>query len=351
MNTITYTRKSLLAASALAAAVLSACASNTPNASLESARFAVNQTAGTPEVVRYAPLELKAARDTIDQADSVWRNDHDAGEVNHLSYLATQRAAVARNLARSRQVDEDVKEANSAGDKLRLEARTREAEKARMDATVAQNQTQTAQAQARQSQLDAANARQTAVTALQNADAAARMAAADRAQSIAAQEAAAAERLRAEQASGTANAAEERVRQLEAQLKDIEGKQTERGLLVTLGDVLFAFNKAELTPQAGPRLDKLATFLKQFPRRKLLVEGYTDAIGTDAYNMELSERRAEAIREALIARGVDTTRVVTKGYGKAYPVADNSSIDGRAVNRRVEVVIADENGNLRGRGT
>ena len=94
MNTITYTRKSLLAASALAAAVLSACASNTPNASLESARFAVNQTAGTPEVVRYAPLELKAARDTIDQADSVWRNNHDAGEVNHLSYLATQRAAV-----------------------------------------------------------------------------------------------------------------------------------------------------------------------------------------------------------------------------------------------------------------
>jgi hypothetical protein len=75
------------------------------------------------------------------------------------------------------------------------------------------------------------------------------------------------------------------------------------------------------------------------------------SVGTDAYNMELSERRAETIREALVARGVDTTRVVTKGYGKTYLVADNSSTDGRAVNRRVEVVIADENGNLRGRGT
>ena len=344
MNTIASTRKSLLVMSALATAMIVGCASNAPNASLESARVAVNQTADNPEVVRRAPLELKAARDTIDQADGVWRSDRDEAEVSHLAYLAKQRAEVARNLARSRQVDEDVKDANSAGDKLRLEARTREAEKARMDATAAQNQTQTAQAQARQSQIDAA-------TAQQNAAAATRMAAADRAQSVAAQEAAAAERLRAEQAAGTATAAQERVRQLEAQLKDIEGKQTERGLLVTLGDVLFAFNKAELTAQAGPRLDKLASFLRQFPQRKLLVEGYTDAVGADAYNMELSERRAETIREALVARGVDTTRVVTKGYGKAYPVADNSSTDGRAVNRRVEVVIADENGNLRGRGT
>ncbi len=344
MKTSTCARKPLLVMSALSALVLAACASNAPNASLESARIAVNQTAGNPEVVRRAPLELKAARDTIDQADGVWRNDRDEGEVNHLAYLAKQRAEVARNLARSRQADEDVKDANNAGDKLRLEARTREAEKARLDAAVAQNQTQAAQAQARQSQIDAANAQQ-------NAAAATRMAAADRALSIAAQDAAAAERVRAEQAAAAANAAQERVRQLEAQLRDIEGKQTERGLLVTLGDVLFAFNKSELTAQAGPRLDKLAAFLRQFPQRKLLVEGYTDSVGTDAYNMELSERRAEAIREALVARGVDTTRVVTKGYGKAYPVADNASADGRAVNRRVEVVIADDNGNLRGRGT
>ena len=350
MKTINYTHKSLLVMSALTAAVLSACASNAPNASLESARVTVNQTASNPEVVRRAPLELKVARDTIDKADGVWRNDRDEGEVNHLAYLAKQRAEVARNLARSRQVDEEVKEANSAGDKLRLEARTREAEKARMDAAAAQNQAQTAQSQARQAQIDAANAQQTAATAQQNAVAATRMAAADRAQSVAAQEAAAAERLRAEQATGAASAAQGRVRQLEAQLKDIEGKQTERGLLVTLGDVLFAFNKAELTPQAGPRLDRLASFLKQFPQRKLLVEGYTDGVGGDAYNNELADRRAESIRDALVQRGVDTTRIVTKGYGKAYPVGDNASPEGRAMNRRVEVVIADERGLLKGRG-
>ncbi len=327
----------------LVAAVITACASNSTNPSIESARSQIARTAAVPEVNRRAPLEIKAARDSLDRADSAWKSNHDDAEASHLAYLATQRAEVARYLARSRQVDEDVKEANSATDRLRLEARTREAEQATAAAQNARNQAASAQMQTREAQAQAANAQQDAV-------AAARMAAAERAQSVAAQEAAAAERARADQANTSANAAQERVRQLEEQLRDIEAKQTERGLLVTLGDVLFAFNKAELTVQAGPRLDKLASFLKQFPQRKLLVEGYTDGVGGDAYNNELSERRAESIRDALVQRGVDTTRIVTKGYGKAYPVGDNANPEGRAMNRRVEVVIADERGLLKGRG-
>ena len=327
----------------LLAGGLAACASNTPNAAIENARVVVGKTGAEPEVARRAPLELKAARDAIDAADRSWKNDRDDAEATHLAYVATQRAEVARLLARSRQVDDDIKDARSTSDRLRLDARTREAEQARALASNAQNQAATAQMQARESQAQA-------VVAQQNADAATRMAAAERAQSVAAQEAAAAERVRAEQAALSADAAQQRVRELEAQLRDIEAKQTERGLLVTLGDVLFAFNKAELTGQAAPRLDKLASFLKQFPLRKLLVEGYTDGVGGDAYNNELSQRRAESIRDALAQRGVDTTRIVTKGYGKAYPVGDNGNPEGRAMNRRVEVVIADERGLLKGRG-
>jgi outer membrane protein OmpA-like peptidoglycan-associated protein len=336
MNTpMTMLRKPSIAMSLLAATLLAACASNAPNPALESARTEVNRTATNAEVLRRAPLELKLATDTIDQADKAWRNDGDDGEVKHLSYLAVKRAEIARNIARSRQVDDDIRDANSANDKLRLEARTREADQAKGLALSAQEE-------ARRAQLQAASAQQDAV-------AAGRIAQAERAQSVAAQEAAAAERLRAAQATDAATTAQERVRVLEAQMKEIEGKQTERGLLVTLGDVLFAFNKSELTAQAGPRLDKLASFLKQFPQRKLLVEGYTDSVGGDSYNMQLSERRAAAIRDALVQRGVDASRIVTKGYGKAYPVAENGTVDGRALNRRVEVVIADENGNLKGR--
>ena len=118
---------------------------------------------------------------------------------------------------------------------------------------------------------------------------------------------------------------------------------------MTLGDVLFEFGKSELTSQAGPRLDKLAEFLTQFPNRKLLIEGYTDSVGSDSYNQDLSDRRAQAVRDALVQRGVDSSRITARGYGKAHPVADNASPEGRAMNRRVEIVIADDKGNLRGR--
>ena len=112
----------------------------------------------------------------------------------------------------------------------------------------------------------------------------------------------------------------------------------------------FEFGKADLLSAAGPRLDKLATFLKQFPERRLLVEGYTDSIGSASYNLELSRRRAIAVQAALVQRGIAPDRILTQGYGKEYPVANNATAEGRAMNRRVEVIITDDQGVLRGRG-
>ncbi|MFT3814985.1 MAG: OmpA family protein [Acidovorax sp.] len=150
-------------------------------------------------------------------------------------------------------------------------------------------------------------------------------------------------------ARGDAAQANARAAALEARLKELQAQQTERGLLVTLGDVLFEFGKANLLPTAGQRLDQLADFLKQYPDRKLIIEGHTDSVGSDATNQALSERRAQAVQQALVVRGVDPSRITTRGYGKAYPVASNATPEGRALNRRVEVVIADEKGNLRSR--
>jgi len=307
-------RTTALATSLIAAGLLAACASTAPSAALEQARTAVGRAGTDPAVAQYAPLELKQASDALARADRFWADERDESETNHLAYIATQRAEIATNAARARMLDASIQSANSEADRIRLQARTREADEARLRADAQTRNAQIAQAQA-----------------------------------LSAEQRAAQQQAQANAALAQASAAQDRVRMLEAQLREMEAQQTERGLLVTLGDVLFAFNKAELSAQAGPRLDKLADFLKQFPERKLLIEGYTDSVGSDGYNQELSARRAGAVRDALVARGVDTGRITARGYGKVYPVADNASPEGRAMNRRVEIVIADDKGNLKGR--
>lgn len=298
-------RAGLFATSAAAIILLSACATrDVPTAPLQNARTTVDAAANNPKVVQLAPLELKAATDTLSRAESAWSKDADAGEAAHLSRLASERAQIAENLARSRQLDLDVKQAGV------------DAERNRLQGNLAQAQIQTEQARAQTEQARAAAAMNASV---------------------------------AQQAQQRAAASAAQVRSLQDQISDLQAQQTERGLLVTLGDVLFEFGKSELTSQAAPRLDKLAQFLTEFPNRKLLIEGYTDSVGGDAVNVTLSERRAQAVQQALTARGVAPARITVMGYGKVYPVADNSSPEGRAMNRRVEIVIADESGNLRSR--
>ncbi len=303
----TFRRYSALGAALLTAGLLSACASRAPLPALEQARSTVERTTTDPAVGRYAQLELRQARDALARADQAWNKDHDETETKHLAYLAERRAEIASNTARARDLEAQVQQTGSETDRLRLQARTTEAEQA----------TQRAQAATRDAQL----AQQQALSAEQ----------------------------RAQQQQQAALSAQDRVRALEGQLRELEAQQTERGLLVTLGDVLFAFDKAELSAQAGPRMDKLASFLAQFPERKVLIEGFTDSVGNDSYNRSLSERRAQAARDALVQRGVDRARISARGYGKSHAVADNASPEGRAMNRRVEIVIADEQGNLRGR--
>ena len=132
----------------------------------------------------------------------------------------------------------------------------------------------------------------------------------------------------------------------DAQIKALRGmnaKQTERGTLVTFGDVLFQFGKSNLQPNSRNNINTLANYLIQNPDRKVIVEGYTDSKGSASYNQNLSERRANAVKAALVRAGVDPSRIVAQGYGKEYPVADNSSNSGRAQNRRVEVTISNDN--------
>jgi len=127
------------------------------------------------------------------------------------------------------------------------------------------------------------------------------------------------------------------------QLRGLNAKQTERGTLVTFGDVLFDFDQASLKANSRDSITTLANYLIKNPDRKVIVEGYTDSKGSAAYNQGLSERRANAVKNALVRAGVDPSRIVAQGYGKEYPVASNATNSGRAQNRRVEVTISNDN--------
>ena len=143
--------------------------------------------------------------------------------------------------------------------------------------------------------------------------------------------------------------AESRADILEQRLAELEAEKTERGLVITLQDVLFDVDRAELKPGAYHTIDNLAAFMRDYPDRRVRIEGFTDSTGSDSYNQQLSESRAYAVRNALEQAGVDSSRIEVRGYGEAYPVATNDTGEGRQLNRRVEVLISDEQGSIASR--
>ncbi len=136
---------------------------------------------------------------------------------------------------------------------------------------------------------------------------------------------------------------------LRQQLAEMQAESTDRGMVLTLGDVLFDTGQATLQGSAMRTIDELAQFLENYPERRIRAEGYTDSTGSESFNQELSERRADAVAQALVDRGISRDRIETQGYGEAYPVAPNDTAADRQRNRRVEVVISDAEGELQGR--
>lgn len=130
--------------------------------------------------------------------------------------------------------------------------------------------------------------------------------------------------------------------QVGRELAELRAKKTERGYVLTLGDVLFDPNQASLRPGAQQDLYRLATFLKEHPEQRVLIEGHTDSMGSESYNLELSQLRAQAVQDFLIRNGIRPERITARGYGKAYPVASNDTAAGRQQNRRVEVIFSEQ---------
>ena len=135
----------------------------------------------------------------------------------------------------------------------------------------------------------------------------------------------------------------------QAQLENIEAAQTTRGIVLTLDDVSFDKGKAALKSGSQRPLDQIASFLSENPERRVQVEGFTDSEGANDYNLELSQSRADAVAMAIIQRGIDAQRVRALGYGEEFPVASNASVGSRQLNRRVEIIVSNNDAAIPGR--
>lgn len=143
-------------------------------------------------------------------------------------------------------------------------------------------------------------------------------------------------------ARGEAEAASTQVKELEQELAELKAKRTDRGYVVTLGDILFATNKANLMPGAQRTIDQVATFLNKHPEMRAIVEGHTDSTGSAEYNLTLSKARAESVRSAIMMRGINPQQISAEGRGELIPVASNANVAGRQQNRRVEILFVSD---------
>jgi len=263
------------------ALALAACAgAPQPNAALESAHAAVQAAQADPNVAKYAALDLEAAQKQLAVADDAALH-HKEAAIGQPAYLAAQNARLAQARAAAKADDARVAAGQADRDRIMLEARNKEVHQAQTEKNAALSQR---------------------------------------------------------------DQATEQTERLQSELDQLKAKPTPRGLVLTLGDVLFDTGKAQLNPGSQRKMDQLAQFLTEHAERRVQIDGFTDNVGSEAYNDDLSRRRAEAVKSALTARGIDPSRIGTEGYGKAYAVASNDNSGGRQLNRRVEVVIGQDNG-------
>jgi outer membrane protein OmpA-like peptidoglycan-associated protein len=268
--------------SAVLLALAAGCATTPVHSDrLDEARAEVEKVSADPLAQQAAGKDVEEARKDLQRADAALQQRQPPQDIDHLAYLALRHAQSGEARIADARARQQVAQAQEERNRIQLQEREQEVNKARNAAENARNT-----AAAAQSEL--ANARQ--------------------------------------------------------ELQDLQAKQTARGMVMTLSDVLFDTGQATLKPGADRALDRLAQFMKDSPGTDVLIEGHTDSVGTDDYNLGLSQRRAQAVADALSSRGVSGDRVQTKGLGKAYPVASNDTQAGRQQNRRVEIVFSDESG-------
>jgi outer membrane protein OmpA-like peptidoglycan-associated protein len=350
------------------------------NVALERARAAYSQVQANPDISSNAQVAMHEAAQALQKAEQA----KDVKEMEHLAYLAERQAQLAVAIADRKMAENERERLIKERDKILLEARERELERARSEAEAMSLEIERAKKEAEARTIEIERAKGEAAALARQAEQAKKEAEARTIEIEQAKKEAEAKALEIEQAKGEAAAlarqaerarseaearsleleqarkeAEAKAReaemasmqaeqamaqrkQLESELVELKAKQTERGIILTLGDILFAPGKAVLRSGSIRTIDTLSAFLKKYPNRNVLIEGHTDSIGSEMYNLGLSQHRADAVCTALTSKGIAAERITTKGYGEKYPVASNANRAGKQQNRRVEIIILDE---------
>ena len=301
-------RNATTAFGAVALAALGAACSQLPERieTLDQAREAVGVIEQDPLARDVAQSRYEQARSALARAEQGYEDGEDLEIIEHDAYVALRNAEIVQQQTAERRGREEIEQGEAARSQVLLEAREREAEQAGRLAERRGEALERREAELEQRTQQVRQAEQRAATLEQQTEA------------------------------------------LEQQLADLEAQETERGWVMTLDNVLFEHDRTELAPGADMTLDRLAEFLTSHPERNIVIEGHTDSTGEANYNRDLSRERAAAVRDALLARGVEGNRVEIRALGEEFPVATNETTAGRQLNRRVEIVLSDEEGRFAG---
>lgn len=301
---------------AAVAAVLVACSSAAvkPTGAAE-ARARLTQLQSDPNLANRAPIAIQSADTAVRAAE---QPEADSDLAMYRVYIADRKVDTARALAETRLAEDQRSTLRAQSEKARLDARTRELD-------VAQGQTAAAKIEGDEQTLVADRARGEA-------------AAADVAATNSAQQASDA-RSEAQDANLAAANSNQQAAELQRQIDLLQGRITDRGVIVTVGDTLFSADGIDLRGSSSGNLDKVVAFLDQYPERTATIEGFSDNAGTDDENQAMSQGRADSVKSYLVGQGVSQDRLTASGRGDTSPVAANDSASGRQQNRRVEVII------------
>jgi outer membrane protein OmpA-like peptidoglycan-associated protein len=312
--------------------LLSACvAAPKKDLALDRVRGELDDLKSNPELAGYAPLAVGEAERALRKAELATGDDLYR---SYLVYMADRRIQIARAMAEREQHEQMLDQLEKQHSEMLIKASQLEADQARMDAERARLLVATTTEDAQRAQEEKERALQKEAESARAAQLSAEEA--DQARRLAESRASEAKYARLE-----AELASQQISSLTRQLENLQLRQTESGVVVTLGDVLFASGQAQLVEGGRSSLEEVVDLLQTEPDKKIRVEGHTDSRGDAEANLLLSQQRAEAVLEALVSMGVASDRVTALGMGEDFPIASNEDEDGRARNRRVDVILLD----------